>query len=196
MRSFCKNKHELINTLELIGKNPSVILLQEMWSPGNFFLNIPEYSVEAKLRPSSNANAGGGVAIFVSENIKYSNIKSFHVNKEFETIAIWEQSNNIAIFNVYIPHCLETEILKQYLTTFLKQLYETKKHYAIKHVIVGGDMNIRFDINDANAQLICTAMAELGLLKVHKGYTRIAHKGDKICHSPLEDDVLFKFMTF
>ena len=82
---------------------PSILCIQETWGKNS----TTDYSIKGfhkpvfKVRNSQGMNAGGGVAIWVKDNIAFTEIKSPFIEKEIETIAITLPGFKLSIINVY-----------------------------------------------------------------------------------------------
>ena len=84
IRSLAPKFDELTNFLDQFSHPPSIIALQEIWSIGrNFsisgYSNL-EYISRDKNSTKLNPNCGGGVGLFVSNNIQF---EVLHFNNSF-----------------------------------------------------------------------------------------------------------------
>ena len=81
----CRNK-EVEISLFLKENDIDILTLNETWLKNNFKLDIPNYTITRKDRPSRQ---GGGVAILVRYDIKFDIIDTYsNINTDNEAITI------------------------------------------------------------------------------------------------------------
>lgn len=98
-RSISKNKPNILNYLQN-NERPDIITISETWlkPKNNFKLN--SYNFIQKCRQ----NGKGGVGIFISQNINYSNIKiNINYNKNIELCSIKLNNSGLTIVSLYKP---------------------------------------------------------------------------------------------
>ena len=103
----CRNK-EFEISLFLKENDIDIVTLNETWLKNNFKLDIPNYTITRKDRPSRQ---GGGVAILVCNDIKFDIIDTCsNINTDNEAIIIRVKNteDQITITTVYIPPASST----------------------------------------------------------------------------------------
>lgn len=116
MRSWNKNKDELIHELEVL--KPHVVLLQETWLTGSKELKVPGYFIIRRDRTRSRKGigekiAGGGLVIMVRccveamEYMKIEQLPDLHFPGDDTTevlqVKVHWNERSIVFSNVYIP---------------------------------------------------------------------------------------------
>ena len=82
---------------------PDILILNETWLKSNFKLDIPNYTITRKGRPSRQ---GGGVAIIVRNDIKFDIIdmcSNINTDNEAITILLKNTQDLISISTIFIP---------------------------------------------------------------------------------------------
>ena len=82
---------------------PDILILNETWLKSNFKLDIPNYTITRKGRPSRQ---GGGVAILVRNDIKFDFIdmcSNINMDNEAITILLKNTQDLISISTIFIP---------------------------------------------------------------------------------------------
>ena len=82
---------------------PDILILNETRLKGNFTLDIPNYTITSRDRPSRQ---GGGVAILVRNDIKFDFIdmcSNINMDNEAITILLKNTQDLISISTIFIP---------------------------------------------------------------------------------------------
>ena len=98
----CRNK-EVEISLFLKENDIDILTLNETWLKNNFKLDIPNYTITRKDRPSRQ---GGGVAILVRNDIKFDIIdtcSNINTDNEAITIRLNNTEDQITTSTTYIP---------------------------------------------------------------------------------------------
>ena len=144
-RSIPKNFDSITDYLLYLKINFMIIVITESWltTSNKHLFNIPNYSSEHIVR---NNKRGGGVSIFINNNIKYKLIDnlSLSVNDAYDMITIsfiYEHINYLlsGIYKAPIFNIIE----------FIDIIYNTFNRHLNKSLILTGDFNI--NINNHNS---------------------------------------------
>ncbi len=130
IRSLKKNSTKLMHLLNSL-ENVTVAALQEVWQIDSINVNLPGYELVKKTRKNKN---GGGVAIAIQADMKYSTINTLFLEGIFESIGIETTINGkqTTIINVYKPPNTNKSTFLQLLNTLP----------LTKHTVLLGDFNI------------------------------------------------------
>lgn len=154
IRSLRKNFNALLTYIKNIINKTDLIILSEtnITSDENALYGIAGFSSIF----ANREGRGGGIAIYVNENIKYSNIQTHMSSAESLRIDLTTTHDTIiSVISIYRPPKLSQK-------RFLKELEENINNVSKKHeLIVVGDMNI--DIKKKNT----TTINYLGMLSSH-----------------------------
>jgi hypothetical protein len=169
--SLRKNHSNLENEINSLETKPAVCAVQETWLPSAAQETIKGYKVLiSKLRSTTNPNAGGGVGIFIREDIKHEVIETNFEPREFEVQSVYLEQLNSVIINVYKPPTTPTKNFLDKLTLLIKKIKNTHKEAKI---IAGGDYNIDVLKDNNNKQELQLAAIEMGLTPIIEEPTRI-----------------------
>ena len=127
----CRNK-EVEISLFLKENDIDILTLNETWLKNNFKLDIPNYTITRKDRPSRQ---GGGVAILVRNDIKFDIIdtcSNINTDNEAITIRLKNPEDQITITTIYIPPA----------SSINTSLLENIKNSA-DNIIITGDLNAK-----------------------------------------------------
>ena len=157
-------KHYIFNSKE----KPDIICVQESWLKNSITYKLDNYTV---VRKDRNFARGGGVCIFIKNNISYK-IKENELINDIEYIHIEFIRNNkyFNLVNIYNPG---TKINKE----------EYNHLFAIKNVIICGDFNSKntlwgSDSTDFNGKVIQELLDENDLYLLNDGTgTHISYNG-------------------
>ena len=117
IRSFPRNKIYLQKAVDDI--NPQIICLQETWAKPKTPLQLPGFSVSARLdRPVA---VGGGVSIHVQSHIPTSPVP-LPAGLEATAVKVHLPSHNLTICSVYIPPDFLADQIKTSLTALSNSL--------------------------------------------------------------------------
>ena len=118
----------------------AILAIQETW----FHNPSTGYSIKGYQQPfivtrkDGGSNSGGGVGLWISENITYDNLKVKFQDRHCEMQAVYLPNKNTIILNVYRPF--------GDLNILFKMLEETLEQFAVSHpnsdLIIVGDFNI------------------------------------------------------
>ena len=143
IRSFFANKNDLFNMISSLNYQFSVICLSETWLTHNNYeyACIPNYNHELRTR---NNKSGGGVSIFINDDIKYSlrddiscmddHIESIYLEIDRNSV---KSDHNIIIGCVYRPPKASIVDFNESLKSVIDCLSAEKKH-----IYLAGDFNI------------------------------------------------------
>jgi exonuclease III len=154
------NKFQKIRDLTH-GIDADILCIQETWNTNNG----TDYSIagyhkpELKTRIMSGEKAnGGGVGIWVKDNIDYEIIKTKFMPKHLETVAVHLIEHKLIICNVYRP---PGDIRKS--TDSLEQVIADIQQLKGRDVILTGDFNVDLmnESIQANRLLNCTLQNDL-----------------------------------
>ena len=141
----CRNK-EVEIPLFLKENDIDILTLNETWLKNNFKLDIPNYTITRKDRPSRQ---GGGVAILVRNDIKFDIIdtcSNINTDNEAITIRLNNTEDQITTSTTYIPPA----------SSINTSLLENIKKSA-DNIIITGELNAKH--TDFN----CTKMVRWGI---------------------------------
>ena len=114
-----------------------VILLNEIWQIKEFEeVTIKGYKLTNILQREQR---GGGVAIYVKENIKFVNLKTIYKEGVIEMTGI--KVGNVNIYSLYRPPAGNK-------TTFIDELTNLLDSQGNKKIIIGGDWNLNNLVNN------------------------------------------------
>ena len=80
-QSLRSNFHHISAEIKQLDKKPICICLQEIWKPENCHKYITGYSKLESYERTGNSNVGGGVGIFVREDLDYQLLKKNFIPK-------------------------------------------------------------------------------------------------------------------
>ena len=126
----CRNK-EFEISLFLKENDIDIVTLNETWLKNNFKLDIPNYTITRKDRPSRQ---GGGVAILVCNDIKFDIIDTCSTTDTYiEAITIFLKNNQDSInISIFIPLASSNN------TTLIDNIKKTADN-----IIITGDINAK-----------------------------------------------------
>ena len=120
--------------------DPSVLCIQETWGQNS----STDYSIKGfhkpimSVRKSKGMNAGGGVAFWIKDSVKYAKIKSPFEEKELETISIALPDIKVVIINVYRGFG-DVQVATDKLTKHIDDATSSYKGYEM---VIVGDLNV------------------------------------------------------
>ena len=126
----CRNKEAGIS-LFLKVNDIDILTLNETWFKNNFKIDIPNYTITRKDRPSRQ---GSGVAILVRNDIKFDIIdtcSNINTDNKAITIRLKNTEDQITISTIYIPPA----------SSINTSLLENIKNSA-DNIIITGDLRI------------------------------------------------------
>ena len=106
-------------------------------------------------------NAGGGVGIWVREDINFETITSPFVEKTIETLTILLPDLEIIVINVYRPFKDRDAFMEQ-LTSHVSSL---KDKYPKHDIICSGDFNIDLMKQNNQSESLIEEMISLGFIQ-------------------------------
>ena len=138
IRVFSSNVRGLVKNWDAVKQintlNFDILLFSEIWQIKNFeHLIIPEF-VLANIYQREQ-NKGGGVIIFVRNNIVYEKIESPIINGVIETISI--KINNNVFTSIYRPPSGSKQV-------FTDELIAWNESLGNKNVYIAGDFNLNY----------------------------------------------------
>ena len=161
-------KHYIYNSTV----KPDVICIQESWLKINLNFKLNNYSI---IRKDRLEGRGGGVCIFIRNNISYRIKEHINLNNiEYNHVEINIMNLNINIINIYNPG-----------KKICKNLYNIL--FSQKNVIICGDFNSSNKIwgsnnTNTNGKIIQELVEENDLFMFNDGTgTHIAQNGNKTC---------------
>ena len=171
IRSLNHNFEYLTDFLNLLTKKPEIICLSETWlnNINNNNLNIPNYKQVINNRHCQDKRRGGGVCIYVTNNLTYNIVNELTFNiidyLEIVTIEIIQESDNknITVSCIYNSPFNKIE---EFNTIF----YDKFHKFINKKLIIMGDFNID-TTNNINSK-INQLMHQLGLTPLIHSNTR------------------------
>ena len=148
IRSLRQNFQKLRDWMDSLDKvsnaqKPAFLGLSEIWRPLNQHSHLLGYHpLIKKERDGSHPNAGGGVGIFIRNDIEYSEIPIKSTDRVIEMNAVQLPHLGYSILNCYRPpgnNDLEKaiDLLHNAITTM-------RKIHPKHNIIVGGDFNVDF----------------------------------------------------
>lgn len=152
IRSLPKNYDQLVNLLSTLNHTFSVIGLSESWLTENSkesgLYELPSYNSVHSIR---QYRTGGGVSIFVQENIQFIHRDDLVLkcNDDVESIFIeimTDKGKNIVIGNIYRPPDTDISTFNEGLN---KALESISKEDKICHIL--GDFNINLFKTDTHS---------------------------------------------
>ena len=166
---------------------PSFLCIQETWGKNS----TADYSIKGfhkpifKVRNSQGMNARGGVAIWVKDNISFTELNSPFMEKEIETITIYLPAFKLTIANDYRGFGnAEAAITK--LTDFLDELRDGYDKTTV------GDFNIDLLTDSKDSDVLTTVMADRGFRQIINKPTRMTSTSDTLInHSFVRTDKIF-----
>jgi len=140
IRSLKKNYHKLVHEINNLKHKPIIIALQELWTPHPTQLYITGYhKLEHFIRVNKK---GGGVGIFVREDINYENIGLKQEEEKQEIIAVKLKDHNYVVLNIYKPPHLCTKTFFENLEDNIHTIQKINKQHT---TIIGGDFNVNIN---------------------------------------------------
>ena len=115
-----------------------ILLFNEIWQIRDFeHLKIPNFKIaNVKQR---DAQRGGGVLIFIKENLEFEKIESPSINGIIETVAIKIQ--NTVITSLYRPLAGNKQVFSEKLIEWIDSMRNIK-------ILIAGDFNLNYLNND------------------------------------------------
>ena len=173
--------------LFLENSNITVATISETWLTGaipDSLVNVPGYNILRNDRKTKNLNGhtkkGGGVALYVKDNITVDVTYLNHLNKSTEiletqwVILEFEYMKNIIVCNTYRPPQGNAVDMINTLSNDINSIQRLEKY----DLFVLGDMNINLkDIHNPQCKLLKNQMAQLGLTQHIKDATRYNKHG-------------------
>ena len=101
INGFTSKKVELIQYLNK--RNPHFVTLNETKIRSQHQMKIPNYNIIRKERENPGRGVGGGVAILIRKDIKFSQIDTSDYDEEFITISFTSENKKIALATIYSP---------------------------------------------------------------------------------------------
>jgi hypothetical protein len=185
--SLRKHHVNLQNEINNSDLSPLVCALQEIWLPSAAQEVLEGYkNLVSITRSKSNPNAGGGVGMFIREDVKYTVIDTNYEPKTFETQAILIEAKKLVIINIYNPPTNNNRI---FLSKLTKLIDEIKDKYKKPKIICGGDFNINMLKESPDKTDFQNAIIDMGLIPNIKDPTRLGKQ------STLIDNILSNFLV-
>lgn len=134
-RSLNKNFDYLVTLVSQLTFSCNIIAITETWLKEKEFINMPNYNFLSL--PRTTDSRGGGVALYLSTEIKFKELKDITETKsEYEMLFV-ELDAEITIGVIYRPPGSRIQV-------FLKRFEEVLQHFATMNtkVIICGDFNI------------------------------------------------------
>ena len=177
-RSIPKNFDSITDYLLYLKINFMIIVITESWltTSNKHLFNIPNYSSEHIVR---NNKRGGGVSIFINNNIKYKLIDnlSLSVNDAYDMITIsfiYEHINYLlsGIYKAPIFNIIE----------FTDIIYNTFNRHLNKSLILTGDFNININNHNSHTstKLFIDTLYSLNLIATITKPTHITNQTNSI----------------
>ena len=171
------NSIQKLEQLELLlstGKvNFDIISICETWHNFSSEVHrIPGYACHSVIR---ERNKGGGISIYIREDVSYSVLSEFSVvSDDYESAAII--LNNILYLAVYrLPHVTNIATFYDFLHTAL----EWAAHNRLQ-IIISGDFNIDFLIASAKKRQICDLFSSFSCHNLIHAATRLTSNSSKL----------------
>ena len=185
IRSLPNKINQFINILSHLDNLPSVICIQEIWS-SHSNLELPGYHpLEFYSRDRdgpANPNCGGGVGIFVRNDLNYHliDIKNSVVKGVIESIWVkisTKNGNNKIIGCVYRPNTAPLACATKFNNTLEGILTHIKGKFGRDNITVAGDFNLDLFKYDSHKQTgeFLSLMFGQGLLPIITKPTRISN---------------------
>ena len=185
IRSLGNKTNKLINVLSQLKFLPSVICLQEIWSVhGN--VSIPGYHpLEYYSRDSDstpNPNCGGGVGIYIRNDIDYHSVpvKNSSVKGIIESIwvrIVMADGKTKIIGSCYRPNSAPLACPQKFNASIEKLMVDIKSKYKNSDIFLAGDFN--FDLlkyeEHKDTETFLTTMYDQGMIPLITKPTRLTH---------------------
>jgi hypothetical protein len=171
------NKWQQIRDL-VHNASPTILCIQETWGkrPQVDYsikgFQRPEFSV----RQGEGMNLGGGVAIWVSENMRYESLSSPVIDKTIETQTILIPSIGTLLLNCYCPFGDKGTFIQM----FTKHIKDIMGKYPNHDLIVVGDFNMDLLTPGKHANELVDYMANNGLLQHITLPTRVENQSTSL----------------
>ena len=152
--------------------DPTVICTQEIWkaNPGT------DYSIRGFGKPllrtrhtMGSTRMGGGVGIWVKDDIDIEEIDITNKEGIFESNAVHLPKHNLTILNIYRPPGDE----EPFIDLLLENLKKIKKKYMTSDLQVVGDFNIDLSLETNQSTELISSMLEFNLVQQVTAYTRV-----------------------
>ena len=185
---FSKYKFDMFQQ-QMINSGLDVICLSETWLKNGInsnYINIPSYNVSRIDRNWSEngiLKKGGGVCMYIKENVQFSDNELKHLNRsnidiEIQWVTIKKLNNRkMVIANVYRPPQGSIKNFLEYLQLCFSSFDDRSK----KDIFICGDFNI--DIkkkSETNSKDLIQLMNTFGLKQYINGVTRYGRKNSCI----------------
>jgi len=140
VRSLRANFNQVKEAIQSCKTLPIAFAMQEIWLPHETQLHIEKYHKLIKYeRDMKNPNAGGGVGVFLRQDIEYKEIDLTFIPHDFETQALNLINTQYILINTYKAPRVKTET---YIRHFSDLIRATRSNFPNKTIIIGGDFNI------------------------------------------------------
>ena len=180
---FAKGK---LNTLraQLVNSNTHIFSLSETWlnyKIPSSMLGINGFQICRVDRENSSKKRGGGLAMYIADNIpfdsdKFSSLNITNNNIELQCMALnFKHMREMVVLNLYRPPQGSVNSFIEYLSKIITSIYQLcKKNVEIYFM---GDFNLDFsDTIDKNVKDLIQLMKSTGNKPLIDGQTRIGKK--------------------
>ena len=135
------------------------------------------------VRKSKGMNAGGGVAFWIKDSVKYAKIKSPFIEKEIETVSIILPDIKVIVTNVYRGFG-EVQVATDKLTNHIDDAVNSYKGYEM---VVVGDFNVNLLKPNKDSDILTDLLQDRSLRQMITLPTRETDK-----QSTLIDHIYFR----
>ena len=126
-----------------------VICLQEIWEPLDMHFHLQGFHRLVAHTRNGNANAGGGIGMFIRNDMDYEEIGSHFAPNQAETHVIHLKKLNIFIINTYRSPSCKTDVFFEQISTTITSL--RKNDGQVPKIILCGDFNVDLLMNTADS---------------------------------------------
>ena len=160
---------------------PDIYNLQEIWTAPSY-PTIPGYIL---VKTQRKKHQGGGVGMYIRDDLLYEEIQSPFKEKILETqgIKLTLNKKNIFIINCYLCFQEKEKCVKE-LTDFIHKYSKTNK---IDNIVLTGDFNIDLSLQTNISSYLLDKMASIGILNTIFSPTRIAKTGDRVSATTIDN---------
>jgi hypothetical protein len=165
------NKLHLIEHL-LLNSNIDILLLSEIWKTTNYVntIVIPGYRIGSLY--CRQHYGGGGVCLFVRDNIDFierKDIVDYSVEFIIEICAIEIPKLNLILIGLYRAD-RHIDNFYQQINRMLKVL---NSKYKKKYVVIGGDFNINIQVKNKQSQELNNTLKSFNYTQLIRNATRV-----------------------
>lgn len=170
VRSLNKN-YESVK--EIANKNLLCLGMSEIWHPNQSREQLPNFHnlikwLRSDHNPNRTHNLGGGVGLFINDQLKFQELPTTSIQGCIEIIGIKLVDYNTEILNIYRP---PTGDMQQFIDTLQINLHLL----GAKNKILGGDFNIDFNKTmNIFANKVDDLCEQHGMGRVINGFTRVS----------------------